>query len=290
MPVKFRCTNCRQRLSAATRKIGHRVNCPKCKAPITVPDDGTKDRASPSDSETDRADRDAAGGVSDFIVYDQEPVVIEDDWEEPGRPRDQTTAVVDRTLVAVSRRVLYAQGVAICVVALVAFILGYVIGHFGSPRHGAAVGRVEPASISGKVFYRNTSGELVGDGGAVIIVLPEGQSPSGLEKPAVDDLGPLEAVPPEDHPGVLGLQTLGGVYARADDTGNFRLTVPEPGKYYVLLLSHHTARSGSVVKSELAAMASHFRGALDLIADRKYHWSIQQLGAGTFIRHDFSPE
>ena len=37
MPVQFRCTSCRGKLSISRRKAGNQVDCPKCGQPLTVP-------------------------------------------------------------------------------------------------------------------------------------------------------------------------------------------------------------------------------------------------------------
>jgi biopolymer transport protein ExbD len=45
MPIRFRCTHCRQLLSVASRKAGQSVNCPSCQGALVVP---TPDEPPPS--------------------------------------------------------------------------------------------------------------------------------------------------------------------------------------------------------------------------------------------------
>ena len=97
MPIRFLCPACRQLLSIASRKAGHQVECPKCRATIIVPD-GPESTTDNSSSAT--------------------PLLH--------RPAQQRAA--DDSQIVISRRTLYLQAALLAIVAIVAFVSGYLIG------------------------------------------------------------------------------------------------------------------------------------------------------------------
>ncbi len=96
MPVRFPCERCRTTLSIARRKIGTRIDCPKCGQPMTVPSEA---EASARSLLSEAASRSAVppperSPLSEFAVFDdeedQDPSQV---WMTlPGRPPAPTVA------------------------------------------------------------------------------------------------------------------------------------------------------------------------------------------------------
>jgi hypothetical protein len=58
MPIRFRCPHCQQLMGIARRKAGQAVQCPTCKATVTVPAEDVPDAPAPAA---------AAGGGQDLF-------------------------------------------------------------------------------------------------------------------------------------------------------------------------------------------------------------------------------
>ena len=162
MPVRFTCTECHQTLSVGRRKIGSEVTCPRCQATVVVP---TREQGGIVQT-LGRITEPAHGGIDtlpELIVYDDVPRIV------AAPPRTYTGPAVtdeelpyDPNLVAVPRRALYMQAVVIAVLAIVAFILGYLLG-LGSkpppkpaptePMASATIPRALIAPFDTRAFY-----------------------------------------------------------------------------------------------------------------------------------------
>jgi hypothetical protein len=136
MPVRFLCPACHQLLSIAARKIGSEVDCPKCRSTILVPDSqqpARREVASPFEQ----------GGLEQALA-----AITSGAKSAPGaspappknspsaaellqRPGAQQRPPGDDSLIVISRRTLYLQAVLLAIVAIVAFVCGYVIGNAG---------------------------------------------------------------------------------------------------------------------------------------------------------------
>ncbi len=153
MPVEFLCPACHQLLGVAARKIGATVNCPKCQAPIIVPD--PNETAACSDGATFDATmfedalseimaaemtpppKPAAAPTPKLAVKGTEKIAHQSRAIERPLARDaqpaasDSPAVPDTTRVTISRRMIYLQGALIAIVATIFFLAGYWIGHAG---------------------------------------------------------------------------------------------------------------------------------------------------------------
>lgn len=185
--------------------------------------------------------------------------------------------IVDSSLVAVPRYVVFAQGIALGVVALVAFALGMLAG--GSGTGGAADGRGAPgaADVRGTIEYRTSGGTTFPDGGAVVIVFPQEVRPEAEERVAAAGLRPAD--PPMGPASELRLKQMGALWTRTDPQGTLRATVPRGGKYFVLVISHHGVRGKNrePARADLAAMGRYVDAPDELLGDRRYRWRLVDL-------------
>jgi hypothetical protein len=131
MPVRFVCPACHKLLAITSRKIGSQVQCPKCQSTIIVPD--------PHDPSTHATLEDDGGQVESVTEIKPPPA------PSPTRARQTETpspvkrgsadatgpTPMDADLFTISRRTIYLQAVLIAVVAVLAFVAGYVIGAAG---------------------------------------------------------------------------------------------------------------------------------------------------------------
>ena len=288
-PVRFRCQECQRALKAEARKIGRRVRCPSCKTPAIVP---THEQAAlAAESSPGENDEPSGEEFSQFVVYDQAPVVVDDSDTEAVAEAAMHEAIVaiDASMVTISRRVLYAQGVLLGGVALVAFVLGYLLGGVGKENSSAVA--VGPVQVAGKITFEDSAGDRVADGRAVIIMMPDENRPENGKKIAIKGLHPL-ATEPRDGDSVLDeIQMLGGVYGRTDAEGRFQLTVPRPGKYHLLVVSRGAVRSANKQPKpqHLAVLGRYFQSSYELIDQQQYHCSIETLDKNTpSIEHHFA--
>jgi len=330
MPVRFACPRCQTRLSVGRRKIGASTECPKCRSALVVPNEYEAETslllAGIAKSDAPATD---AQAHPEFVVYDEVPDLVGRSSHAPppattARPmlpdprrasasaklatvksvpiappsQDPTggksvapaLATRDRSLLLVSRRVLYLQGALIALVAVVAFLVGYWSGH-GDARSDVPTAdsdALDPVVIEGKLVYGARNGTVSGDAGAVVVALPvDASPPTGIR---ATGLRPRDPEPAPDHPGVAAIGQLGGTYLRADEQGAFSLVVPRPGSYYVLLLSRQTGRPSSRTAdaSDLAQLSRYFARPTDLLGSRKYHLERWLLDGDTRpISHDF---
>lgn len=199
-------------------------------------------------------------------------VYIDDDAE--------TELKIDRERVSVARWVIYAQGILLGVVALGSFSLGFLSRGGGDGGPSRPEQRMpHPVTVSGRVTYAVSSGEKFPDDGAVVIVVPQGERPGVDEKVRFEGLRPKDSLPDETHEGLSVIRLLGGGYARTDIKGEFRMRLPDGGKFYVLVISRHGERKAATdfVKSDLAQMGHYFLSATDLIGDRRYRWRAEEI-------------
>jgi len=268
MPVRFSCTRCQQMLSVTTRKVGSQIRCPKCEKTLVVPAPEEAELQMAIAKDSKHAGR-AQVDLSEIVVFDDAPAIL--DGTTRGLQSGEVT--IDRNLVAISRRVLYAQAGLIAIAGLATFSLGYLAGRGTRPKAvEAAAIKPEPVLITGGVTYRNEAGQPVADDGAVLIVFPKANRPD--DKIPVAGLRPQDPPPGEANRTIRDIEVADGFYVRADAQGRFTLKLV-PGPYLVLLISHHAARlAGSQPKpKDLAILGDYFEGAPDLLGDRKYRLS-----------------
>lgn len=304
MAIRFLCEHCGQRLSVSESNAGRKAKCPKCKATLRVPSvphdksaeqseqpasdsppreeaaSKSEPTAAPTDTPAESANAAAvasppvevaeepggADGYAQFTVYDE---WVFDKGESPDEARDDRP--VDLSRVAVPRSVLYMQGVLLGVVALLFFIIGVLVG--GAGREGAARDDGPQAClIHGNIAYQMNADRLP-DEGAVVVVVPQNARPDPSSKFAAEMLRPGAAN--EQDPQLLqGIRELGGDFARANDSGDFQLRVPDRGKYFVLVLSRNKVRSANdpLKPAHLAQMGRYFLPADQLVGNNRYEW------------------
>ncbi len=277
MRVRFACEHCDQLLSAGESKIGTEVKCPKCKAATTVPakEDADVMLAMRKAGRSETNDDSEGQSLGDFAVFDDGSELIYDTGDAWAY-EDETP--VDRTLVAVSRRVLYMQGALLGVVAVGAFAFGVFVGGFAR-KPAPRVERSRPCVLTGRIEYRSGPNETVADEGSVVIVVPAGARPDSEKKIGVEGLEPGAPVTDAAHQGVIAIRALGGDYDRVGAGGEFRVQVKRPGDYFVLFLSNHMQRGRLEAPpvEDLAEMGRYFLPHLELLGERKYHWKKEKI-------------
>lgn len=302
MPIRFHCKRCHQLLGIASRKAGTEIACPKCGLPQEVPSEEAAAAATAMDKFA--VPQEEVEGASGVVVYDDEPAPIDvprrRGMEQPAAaapstppPTGPETAgrPIPRGKILYSRRTLYVQGMLFLLLAAVAFGSGYYIGR-GDASFELQVAHEEAAKeqvlMDGRLVYHPTTGQIAGDENAVLIALPAEKLPESTL--SIRGLRPQDPPPPESDPNVRKIAELGGIYARADASGAFSVVFPEQGKYYILLVSRHTARPEDdlIDELDLDQMKEYFLRADDLVSRYKYRWTLAEINVGSDpIEHDF---
>jgi hypothetical protein len=133
MPVRFLCPACHQLLSIASRKVGSEVDCPKCRSTIIVPDprdEQAPESANPFEhagleqalSTISARETPAPKTAPPSNSLSAAPLL-----HQP--PTNSPKASGADSFVVISRRVLYLQAALLAIVAIVAFVCGYLIGN-----------------------------------------------------------------------------------------------------------------------------------------------------------------
>jgi hypothetical protein len=310
MPVQFVCPHCTQLLSVGSRKIGTAVACPRCRRDVIVPD---QEAASVSVAMRQAQKEPPEAPLPEFMVYDEPPaaeldappIIITDTHitrlaapparKEP-RPEPATSPLWQKLpgqrepMLLLSRRALFLQAGILAAMTLVAFGLGYLVGFEFSPTEtaGPSAQAGEATLVQGFVRYTANDGQVRGDGGSVVIALPDGRLPT--PKLGVQGLRPGDAAPVPGGGVLMSLELLGGAMSRVADDGSYSLPVPEPGRYFLLFISRNAQRSAGSQPDEfqLALMQRYFQPADELIGGQKYLWRVESLPGGATSRsHDF---
>lgn len=293
MTIRFACDNCGQRFRVAKEQAGRKAKCPKCGASLVAPTltEAAKQTAQdlPALAESAGSEPpDVASHESDpfavFSVYDDTELVYESEPEEAAvRPKR-----LDAAKLAIPRYVIFAQGVLLGAVALIAFILGVLVGGAtDSPRDAAAV---KPPRVTGRVTYATSQGETQPDDGSVVIAIPQTARPD--EKIPVHGLVPVSLVDrPDDstNPSVLALRTIGGQFARVEADGAFTMRLAKRAEYLILIISLHTrCPAGRTPKpDQVASLGLYFEDPLDLVAEFKFELEEMSLYGDKEIDRDF---
>jgi phage FluMu protein Com len=284
MPIRFRCEHCRQRLTVSERKAGTQAHCPKCQNEITIPDAvGEADPAvvgPPSQDPTD------FGSIGDGADGDDKEVftLFEDEWVfDDGEPVGQ----FDASKVAISRNVLFMQGVLIVAVGVVALILGIMIGQLTAPQTSDA--GPNPCSINGVITLARAGRDPFPDIGCVVLALPVEQRPNRNNKISIDSIRPGRTKPSRNDPSVAAILRLGGNYAVADANGRYQLQLPDRGKYFLLFVSGNADRAAGddLDKRDLMQMGNYFLYANDLLGDHQYDWRQKTIRRNEQLNYEF---
>ena len=275
------------RESAVTAEI---VAAPASMPPGAVPvDRSLGERRSKFDVEAERNSPDigpreaGSGEIAAGLGGATSEGEVEVEWvyarpgDSPAVSRSAAAARSPHT-VPVPRFAVYMQGALLAVVAGLAFVLGWQM-NAGRAGPGSAPGG--PVTLSGQVRYATSGRTMFPDEGAAILVVPVDERPTNDEKLALDGLIPGDPPPGPQHPATVRLRTLGGGYARADVNGDFRVSLPRGGRFYVLILSHYGKRPARVEpeRAELAQLGRYVANSSELLSDRMYAWRLEELRA-----------
>jgi len=316
MAIRFHCKRCGRLLAIASRKAGTPVECPQCGFGQTVPTEPT-DAAGPT-VPPDRPPN-PAEVLPNAAEYDDESSAFQPSGH-PGSPRvvsirptmrGSTTAPgaalapapapsgpVARPMPAGTilyrRRTLYLHGLLFLLLAVGAFAAGYFVGRGDVSLLPSGVLR-EPAAqrvlVQGQLYYDAAPDRPAPDAGAVIVALPAERPPDATIP--VLGLRPIDPPPSPESTSVRRIEQLGGAYARADASGAFRVVLPRPGPYRVLLISRQARRppEAGAHPVDLGEIGEYFHPPADLLGRHKYRWTLEPIDAGApSIRHDFGPD
>ena len=295
MPVQFICHQCQQLLSVSARKAGSQVKCPKCQASVKVPQ--------PEDAAAQVAMRKAAKSegsaqpdvdFSALIVYDDvsefisSPPVVKTAPVSSAVPTVENP--VDRKLVSITRRMIYAHAALLLILTSLGFAMGYAVGR-ARPAPDDAPAPRDPVQIKGTVGYMSEAGGITPDVGAVVIVFPVESMPDQNSRFPVAGLRPDNPAPDEENETVQAIESIDGVYLRAADEGRFSFTAP-PGKYRVLIISAHVHRAAGAQPQarDLAVLGNYFLPAPDLVGNFQYRLQTLDLPRDAPIEQRFGKE
>lgn len=297
-------------LGVSTRKAGSHVVCPKCQASITVPTDeqASARGAIERGGLTPRPSRAESSGTADVPDFGQDGgrfehpdieetlsqlVVYDRGVEEIARAERSPNGVTrrrgdDREMLLIPRKVLYFQAGLLVTVAMLFFLAGWWIagGRRGSapPQNLGGVGGL--AVLDVLLHFQDTDGELRPDEGAVVLVVPADKRVT--DKLSAAPLDPKSPRPDAAHPITGKLNLLGAAYGRTDAAGKLAgLIVPQSGKHHVLLLSNHARRAGEPRPQDLAALGTYLDGAAELLGNRDYRLTTEEIAGPLSIAFDF---
>ncbi len=294
MSIRFRCQRCHQLLGIGPRKADSQIQCPKCGAKQTVPNDEAAAAALAMDRLAKTHDE--VESTADVVVFEGDPpAAASPPAPQPGQaaPMPPTPGLplsrvpgepVPPGMILFPRRTIYVQAALFVMLAATAFTAGYLIGR-GDADYGVQVREEEAArqrvEITGRLVYEPSPDTITGDENAIVLALPLGRLPE--QKLSIRDIRPHSPPPGENHPSLLKIRGLGGAYARADARGDFRMTLPKPGDYRLLIVSRHARRpaGNDVEVSDLVEIRDYFELA-ELLIDRcKYRWTLEKVGGGS---------
>jgi hypothetical protein len=287
MSIRFACPECKQLLGASTRKAGRRVQCPKCNAEVTVPTEAEAAAAAVLRRFEHPEIEEAINTL--FVVDRGAEGTSSADRAAAARPDANGAEAPGHAVLLIPRKVVYFQAGLLAVVAITFFLAGWWIGGSGQTPVLDLPATGGPATLNVLLHYRSSNGELRADEGAVVLVLPtDNRVTEKLQAAALDPTAPQ---PNAASPVIGKLNLIGGAYGRTDAAGKLAgLIVPRPAKHYLLLLSNHARRSGEPRPQDLAALGTYLEGAAELLGNRAYRLTSEDLKGEVAITHDFGVE
>jgi hypothetical protein len=207
---------------------------------------------------------------------------------QPLVPQEQPSE--DRDTIQLPRYVIFTQGFLLLAVGVAAFVLGYAIG---GPQPVATPARNTTSSVSttpgllvkGSVALRR-QGLRAADVGATLLFIPWEAKPSA--RPT------LEGFLPDDDSltrtkAEQWLREQGGAVTRANERGEFELTLPQPGSYGLLVLSGTAPPPADAAPPapEEEQLWQYFDLATDPLATRRYQWRKETIRGNTTLNVDF---
>ncbi|RMF95435.1 MAG: hypothetical protein D6741_11685 [Planctomycetota bacterium] len=301
MPIHFFCPNCGGLLSIARRKTGTTIRCPRCGSMQTVPPESEpaarekarelrkhRKQESPTTTnaaavvETDPSElRSQDRKPTDREIVASEPVASHLREESPTNASNSSQEKISprrlKNSILISRSALGAYFLLLVATSLGTLFLGYRLGatesrgHLDAPPPTADRPAMpnDPILLDGKVFYAKGENTLIPDEEAVVLVVPADKRPAAPL--SIEGFRTWENTSPAAS--VLeSLESLGGRYTRVTADGTFSVVLPSPGKYKVLIVSRHLARSGIPDELALTQMGDWFARPDDLVGDREFAW------------------
>lgn len=278
MTIRFACPNCKQRLNAGEHRAGKTSNCPRCKqtvqipaadAPLPLPDPATSQRhsepiwAAPPPP------------PMPHVSIDERPEIVYEVHESAAMHAAEAHEI-DYDRISVPRWALYFQGGLLAAVALASFVLGIVAGNSLEGSKTAESTAPQPCEVTGVISFATPGGKTFPDDGAIVIALPHEEHP--------DEKAPVEGLRPDDlpEPGVRGAEMINlwrGAFVRTDLKGNYRFRLPNRGKHFLLVISHHARRSRDKAPETTAMqqMGRFFESPSDLVGEKSYSWELKSV-------------
>ena len=281
------------------RKAGTQVTCPKCKSPIAVPTASEaatdsflvahpveQSRAETPDVMSQFTTPEIEETLNSLVVFDRPA-----DGTATGRPSSAGARDSDdeRRWLLIPRKVVYFQAGLLALVAVLFFLAGWWIGG-GNPASSPSIDPTSAesqASLDVFLRYQGADGQPRPDEGAVILVLPaEKRVTDKLPAAALDpNLPPPNAASPITDK----LTWLGAGHGHTDADGKRAgIAVRIPGKHHVLLLSNHARRTSEPRPQDLAVLGTYLDGAAELLGDRQYRLTTEELSGTVNMTHDFA--
>lgn len=312
MPIRFACTVCGQKLSISTRQAGNQVTCPRCQKATIVPKgepapaEPTSPAPPPAETNISSPETADPPPVSSEPEITAPPIVQEGSWEpvtgddmpafllydnQDASPTSRLASggppanLINRS-ITIPRYVVYVQGALLAVVGLVSLSLGILIGGtlFQSPTANAVA--EGPVTVQGTITYAQNN-RRVADEGALIAILPDIKDPGTRVKP--QGLNPGQAVQAEAvRKASDQIQNMGGGLAYADAKGNYQLKLPAGGKFFILVISAHQARSEDQIQvDDIRRIGRFFEGATEVLGTSRHKFLSQTLRADTRFNEAF---
>lgn len=203
----------------------------------------------------------------------------------PDRP-DRSTDPMDRH---VSRSAFL---VILSVALFLGFSAGLVAHYLFSGVRAETRDKERPVAqkilVSGKLFYRNVLGKRTPDADAVVLLLPQTRAPAFPV--STKGLRPNDEHFDPNGENVAKIEEFGGVFRRTGADGSFSASLPDQGRYLVLLISSHEKRDDAELELETEEeLRRFFRQPAELIGDYCYYLEEYDIGPGmSMIRQTFS--
>lgn len=328
MPIRFRCPRCQQRLSIGSHKSGAHIQCPTCKDHVQVPEDSeVLSVRGPSTSEPELDVAMTSGNSTIPIAELIEPIIepplrttvatsapspspvtspvaklpVSTDFvESPRAPTNSFASAawtsklgiskLDHSRVTLPRYVIYTQGLLLGAVGFVCLMIGIALGWKFSPTSSPIDPETLPCVVSGIVEYEDSQGVRHPDIGAVILALPAANQPE--KSISSEGLGPEDPQPKSEHPGLRGLESLGGRIVRANAVGRFEFRVPRGGNFYIVAISKQTRRDGPHEPKITSVVGKYIAPATKLLGNYQYAMQDpvlrEQRHADFFFKHPSS--
>ncbi len=283
MPFRFACQQCRQLFRVSPRRIGLRLNCPKCGASLVVPTEHEAQRQLAAALQEHRPGQGSA--EVEFDQLDATEPVYESHPQPPEclPPPDR----VDANTIAVPRSVIYVQGALLGIVAVVAFVLGTFFSSI-FPESAPPAVSFGPHMVLGQVVLIANEGRREPDAGSAVLAVPAERLPD--DKFPVIGLRTQDTPLAPDAPTLQGVHLLGGDYTRAETEGGYRLRLPRTGDYFVLVISASSRRTRGQIPSrkDLAELGRYVTSAIDLLGDQHYRWTRHQIKSDVTLDWEFA--